>query len=269
MNVSPPTKDEALTAPAIILVRPQLGENIGAIARIMANFGLGDLRLVAPRDGWPNERARVAASGADWILESARIYDSAEDAVGELTYLGATTARPRDMIKPVLAPESCIRELYQRTGQGERCGLFFGPENAGLDNDTISLADTIVTAPVNPSFASLNLAQSVALIAYEWQKAQGSASLGRQTEFDGPAEEGLQMQATRPASRAEVIAFFEHLERELDGSGFLRPPEKRPVMVRNIRNMFLRAALTEQEVRTLRGVVASLTRDRRTRKGSP
>lgn len=269
--MNPPTAEQGgdVSTPAIILMRPQLGENIGAVARIMANFGLQDLRLIAPRDGWPNERARVAASGADWVLEKTQIFASAEEAIAELTYLGATTARPRDMIKPVLAPESCMREMRDRAMLGERTGVLFGPENAGLDNDTVALADVIVTAPVNPSFASLNLAQCVALVAYEWQKARGSSSLGRQTEFDGPAEEGLQMQATRPASRAELVGFFEHLEQALDASGFLKPPEKRPIMVRNIRNMFLRAALTEQEVRTLRGIVASFTRDGSTRRGSP
>lgn len=264
MTSNTPEADDAVM-PAIILVHPQLGENIGATARIMGNFGLNDLRLVAPRDGWPSERARVSASGADWVLDKVRIFAKTEEAVADLTYLGATTARTRDMIKPVLAPESFVGEMRGRALAGAQTGLLFGPENAGLDNDAIALADTIVTAPVNPAFASLNLAQSVALVAYEWQKARGTRGLGRQTEFDGPAEEGLQMQATRPASRAELVGFFEHLEGALDESGFLKPPEKRPIMVRNIRNMFLRAALTEQEVRTLRGVVASLTRERRPR----
>ncbi|RMF08936.1 MAG: RNA methyltransferase, partial [Alphaproteobacteria bacterium] len=148
---------------------------------------------------------------------------------------------------------------------GQQCGFLFGAEKAGLTNDHIALADAIVSAPVNPEFASLNLAQSVLLVAYEWLKQGGAGGLGRKTAFDGPAREGLQMQQTRPATRAELTGFFEHLERELDASGFLRPPEKRPVMVRNIRNLFHRTGATEQEVRTLRGIVSSLVKGRRDR----
>lgn len=246
--------------PAVILVRPQLGANIGAAARAMANFGLADLRLVAPRDGWPSDTARQAAAGADHVIAATGIVESTEAAIADLTWLCATTARVRDMVKPVMTPEAAARELHRRALRGEPVGILFGPENAGLDNDNLALADSIVTAPVDPAFASMNLAQSVLLMSYEWRKACGNPSLGRRTAFDGPTVEGLQMQGTRPATREELLGFYGHLERELDRSGFLRPPEKRPTMVRNIRNLFLRGAPTEQDVRTLRGIISSLVR---------
>lgn len=247
-------------APAIILVNAQLGGNIGMAARAMANFSLSDLRLVAPCDGWPNEDAAAAAAGATRILDEARLFGSVAEAVSDLHYVCATTARTRDSVKQVCSPESVASELRMRIKEGQKCGILFGRENAGLENDDIAIADALVTAPVNPEFASLNLAQAVLVIAYEWFKSEPQAGLGRKTEFDGPAREGVQMLRTRPATRGEMVGFFEHLERELDASGFLRPPEKRPQMVRNIRNLFMRAGASEQEVRTLRGIVSSLTR---------
>jgi tRNA/rRNA methyltransferase len=254
-------------APAVILVEPQLGENIGFAARAMANFGLTELRLIAPRDGWPSDRARAAAAGADAIIDAATVYPSLEAAIGDLTFLLATTARPRGMVKPVLTPAGAARELGARGAKGERTGVMFGPERSGLDNDAISLADAIVTAPVNPSFASLSMPQTVLLVCYEWLQARGSEpSLGRATKCDGPAAEGLDLSGTRQATRAELLALFEHLESELDRCGFLRPPEKRPTMVRAIRNMFHRMGATEQDVRTWRGIVASLSGSNR-RKG--
>jgi tRNA/rRNA methyltransferase len=256
-------------APAVILIAPQLGENIGFAARAMANFGLNELRLVAPRDGWPNEKARAAAAGADSIIDGAKVYESLAEAIGDLTFLLATTARPRGMVKPVLTPAGAARELAARGAKGERAGVMFGPERSGLDNDAISLADAIVTAPVNPSFASLSLPQTVLLIGYEWRQARmPEPSLGRATPCDGPAAEGLDLSGTRAATRAELLALFEHLESALDRCGFLRPPEKRPTMVRAIRNMFHRMGATEQDVRTWRGIVASLSgSNRRKRKG--
>jgi tRNA/rRNA methyltransferase len=253
----------------MILIAPQLGENIGFAARAMANFGLSELRLITPRDSWPSEKARAAAAGADSIIDEAKVYPSLEQAVADLNFLLATTARPRGMVKPVLTPEGAARELAARGAKGERTAVMFGPERSGLDNESISLADAIVTAPVNPSFASLSLPQTVLLVAYEWLQAQGSElPLGRATECDGPAAEGLDLAGTRPANRAELFALFEHLESELDRSGFLRPPEKRPTVVRAIRNMFHRMGLTEQDVRTWRGIVASLSgRNKRPRKG--
>lgn len=248
--------------PAVILIAPQLGGNIGAAARAMANFGLFDLKLVSPRDGWPNEVARANAAGADWVIEATRVYDTAQEALADLNFVCATTARSRDMVKPVLTPEAAAREMRSRIAAGQACGMLFGAEKSGLSNDDVALADAIVTAPVNPTFASLNLAQAVLIMSYEWLKAAGTDELGRRTAFDGPARPGLRLKDTRPAERGELIGFFEHLEAELDTAGFLRPLEKRPAMVRGIRNMFLRLGATDQDVRTLRGIVAALARGR-------
>jgi tRNA/rRNA methyltransferase len=245
--------------PAIILVNPQLGENIGMVARAMANFALSELRLVAPRDGWPNEDAHGPAAGATDIVDRAKLFDRTAEALSDLNFVCATTARSRDSVKQVLSPQNATHDIRARLQAGQRCGIMFGPEKAGLENDDIALADALVMAPVNPKFASLNLAHAVLIVAYEWNKGGHARGLGRETEFDGPAREGVQMLRTRPAERAELVGFFEHLERELDASGFLRPPEKRPQMVRNIRNLFIRTGASEQEVRTLRGIVSSLT----------
>ncbi len=235
-------------APAIILVRPQLGANIGAAARAMLNFGLSELRLVAPRDGWPNEHALKAASGANALIEKAQLFDTVSDAVADLDYVVATTARPRDMVKHVFTPEEGAARLKQTMAEGGRPGVLFGAERAGLHNDDIALADAIITAPLNPGFSSLNLGQAVLLLSYEWRR-----------QHDTTPADVLTMNDTRPATKAELGGFFGHLEQALDETGFLLPEEKRPGMVRNIRNMFQRAELTEQEVRTLRGVVAALT----------
>jgi tRNA/rRNA methyltransferase len=241
--------------PAIILVKPQLGETIGFAARAMANFGLTDLRLVEPRDGWPSDKAHAAAAGAAFVVEQA---------IAGLNYVLASTARPREMVKTVLSPESAARELKERTERAELAGVLFGPERSGLDNDVITLADAILTAPVNPEFASLSLPQAVLLFGYEWLKSAGAApSLGRVTAFDGPIAEGIVFADTRPATREELFGLFQHLEDELDRTGFLYPPEKRASMVRNIRNMFHRMGASEQDVRTWRGIVAALSRVRR------
>lgn len=247
---------------AIILVEPQLAENIGTAARAMANFRLTDLRLVAPRDGWPSARARATSAGADPIIDGARLYASVEEAVGDLHFLLATTARPRDMVKPVFNPESAAVELIGRNAQGESCGILFGAERSGLENQHITLADAIVMAPVDPRFASLNLAQAVLLIGYELFRQSGRGSLGRATAFDGPGAEGLHLGRKRPATREELFGFFGHLERELDAAGFLRPPEKRRVMVQSIRNMFHRMGASEQDINTLRGIVTALCKPR-------
>jgi tRNA/rRNA methyltransferase len=226
----------------------------------MANFGLSELRLVAPRDGWPNEKAIASSSGAP-LIDSIEVYSSVEAAIDDLNCVLATTARPRGMVKPVFNPESAARELAIRVAKGERVGILFGPERTGLDNDTIALADAVVTVAVDPDFASLSLPQTVLLLSYEWSKSSAAVlSLGRVTAFDGPAMEGLDTTGTRPATRAELLGLFQHLEAELDASGFLRPPEKRPTMIRNIRNMFHRMGATEQDIRTWRGIVASLAR---------
>lgn len=235
--------------PAVILVEPQLGENIGTASRAMLNFGLTDLRLVNPRDGWPNERARAASSGADQVLDAVKLCQTTVEAVADLDYVIATTARTRDLVKPVFTPETAAAKLREVIAQGGRAGVLFGPERTGLNNDDVTLADAVMMVPVNPAFASLNLAQAVLLTGWEWFK-----------RGDDTAAERLDYLDTRPANKEELVGFYEHLEGALDKSGFLRPVERRYLMVRNIRNMFNRAGLTEQEVRTLRGIVASLTR---------
>jgi tRNA/rRNA methyltransferase len=251
---------KGIPQPVIILVEPQLGENIGTAARAMANFALKELRLVKPRDGWPNEKAVSAASGADDIVNSAMIFDTVKEAVGDLNTVFAATARVRDMVKPVISFAGAAAEAAEKLNSGERVGVLFGRENSGLTNDEVAMADAIIMAPVNPAFASLNIAQAVLLYGYEWLKAGPSAKLGRETLFDGPGRPGLQLGASRPATKNELDGFLEQLEGELDASGFLNLVEKRPRMVRNIRNMFQRMAATEQEIRTLRGIVASITR---------
>ncbi|MDR3499185.1 MAG: RNA methyltransferase [Parvibaculum sp.] len=246
------TKKESAPAgatPAIVLVAPQLGENVGTAARAMLNFGLTELRLVSPRDGWPNPRARSAASGADIVIDGAKLYDESTAAVADLDYVIATTARPRDMVKPIFTPETAATKLREVIAGGGKAGILFGPERTGLTNDDVVLADAVLMVPVNPAFASLNLAQAVLLIGHEWFKAA-----------DRTPAERVEYQATRPATKEELLGFFEHLEGELDRFGFLKPPEKRPSMIRNIRNLFQRAGMTEQEVRTFRGIVAALSR---------
>ena len=247
------TKPQALPpGPAIVLVEPQLGENIGMVARAMLNCGLTELRLVNPRDGWPSDEALAAASGADPVIEGATLFDTTTDAVKDLELVFATTARPRDMTHRVIPPREAASEIRDfMTGKG-KAGVLFGREAKGLKNDDLALADAVVMVPVNPAFSSLNLAQAVFCIGYEWLLAASSAPEG-----------GLVMpKETRPANKAELGGLFEHLEGELDRSGFLHVKEKRPVMVRNIRNMFQRARLTEQEVRTLRGIITSLAAKR-------
>ncbi len=255
-------------APVIILAEPQLGENVGMAARAMANFGLYQLRLVRPRDGWPSESANKAAAGAVFVTQNATVFESMEEALGDLNYVYATTARPRDMIKPVVTPQTAAKETRIRRQMDQdgvvwgRTGYLFGRERSGLENDEIALCDAICMAPVNPDFASINIAQAVLLLAYEWFKQGNDGSLGRVTQFDGLTGEGLGMNAkdTRPATKKELIGFFEHLEKALDESGFLWPPEKRPNMVRNLRHMFQRLQATERDVKSLRGIVASLSK---------
>jgi tRNA/rRNA methyltransferase len=261
------TRNQVLgPAPVVVLVNPQLGENIGTAARAMANFGLHELRIVDPRDGWPNDKALTSSSGAHWIIEGARVFADLASALADMNYVMATTARPRGMIKEVITPEQAGDSMRARIGGGERVALLFGRERWGLNNDEVSLADIIVTAPVNPAFASINIAQAVLLMGYEWFKDQAE-SLGQQTPelpaLDGP---GLQTPDTRPATKEELYGFLDHLERELDIAGFFKTADKKPGMMRNIRNLYARAGLTEQEVRSLRGMVASLSRAHERRK---
>jgi tRNA/rRNA methyltransferase len=232
--------------PAIILVEPQLGENIGTAARAMYNCGLTELRLVKPRDGWPSKKAQAAASGADPVLEKAQLYDTVEAAIADLRHVYASTARDRYMVKRILTPQKAAGEMRAYLSAGEACGILFGPERTGLLNEHIALADTVLTVPLNPAFSSLNLAQAVLLIGYQW------FSSGDETP-----EEQMALGHSLPATKDKLIQFFAHLEEELDRAGFLRDPEKRPSMLRNLRNLFQRAQCTEQELRTLHGVVTA------------
>src|SRR5438128_3777747 len=207
--------------PAIILVAPQLGENIGTAARAMLNCGLDDLRLVAPRDGWPSERAVAAASGADIVLDKARLYPDVPAAIADLVHVYAATARDRYMVKRELTPRRAAEEMHGFVACGEACGILFGPERTGLVNDQIALADTVLTVPLNPAYSSLNLAQAVLIVGYEWF-------------ISGVVQppEMLRRGGSRPASKEELLNFFDHLEEELEKNGFLRNPEARPIMVR-------------------------------------
>lgn len=243
-------------APAVILVAPQLGENIGMVARAMANFGLSELRLVNPRDGWPSETARAAASGADHVIDAARVYGSTREAIADLGLLLATTARPREMAKPVIGPREAAARLAARIDAGERAGLLFGAERTGLENDDVALAEAAITFPTDPAFASLNLAQSVLLMGYEWFLTRGH-------EGGRPRQPGPPL-----AAKEDLARLFEHLETELDAAGFLHPPEKRPTMVRNLRTIFLKAELSDQEVRSLRGMIKALAELKKRRQRS-
>jgi tRNA/rRNA methyltransferase len=255
--------------PVLILVRPQLVDNIGMAARAMANFGLEHLRLVAPRDGWPNEKARIAASGANFIIDGAEAFPAFEQAFADLNWVCATTARQRDLAKPVLTPEQAVGEMRRRLSAGLRCGILFGPERNGLETGEVANADAAVMVPVNPNFASLNLAQAVLILSYEWMKQGGGGTLGRVTTYETPLRPGPQTRGSPPASRRDLAAFFEHIEGELDASGFFTAPEKRPSVVQNLRSMFVRMGATEQEIRTLRGIVKALAHPKGPRRRPP
>jgi TrmH family RNA methyltransferase len=241
-------------SPVVILVRPQLADNIGAVARAMANGGLFHLRLVAPRDGWPQEKAWRNSSGADRILDALTLHDSVADAVADLHRVFATCPRPRHIIKPVLTARGAASELREACARDLRCGLLFGPERAGLDNDDMAQADALIRYPLNPAFMSLNLAQAVMVMAYEWWTAE-----------DATPPRTLMTNETHVATKAELENFLSHLVDQLDACGFLRNAPKRPGMVRNIRHFFERGEVTEQELRTLHGVVTELAIGRRTR----
>jgi tRNA/rRNA methyltransferase len=238
--------------PIIVLVEPQLGENIGAAARVMANFGLARLRLVNPRDGWPNVQAQRSASGADRILNEATLYDTLEAAIADCTVALATTARAHDQAKPVLGPDQAAQFLAPHVAAGENVAVLFGRERYGLENDEVALADRIVTFPVNPAFASLNLAQAVSLVAYEWFKLASGGAL----PFSMP-------QKSEPAGKEQVQAFFANLERQLDLIEYFRPLDKRATMLVNMRNIFARMQPTRQDIQTLHGIVVALTEGRK------
>jgi tRNA/rRNA methyltransferase len=238
--------------PVVILVEPQLGENIGAAARAMANFGLGRLRLVRPVQGWPNARARVMAAGADRVLDGARLYETLADALADCTYALATTARNHDQAKPVVGADQGAAIMAPKVAAGETVALIFGRERIGLENHEVARADAILTLPVNPAFASLNLAQAVVIVAYEWFKLTSGGALPFAASDKSP-----------PAPKQQLDAFFADLDRELDAIEFYRPHEKRGTMSVNLRNIFNRMAPTEQDVRTLHGIFMGLAQGRK------
>ena len=238
-------------APIVVLVEPQLGENIGAAARAMANFGLSRLRLVKPVRGWPNEKARVMAAGADRVLDAATLHDSMADAIGDCSFVIAATARNHDQAKPVIGAAQSAAEMAPRVAAGENVAIVFGRERNGWENHEVGRADRILTLPVNPAFASLNLAQAVVIVGYEWFKQAGS-DLPFATAERSP-----------PVAKQQLDAFFADLERELDKVEFFRPDEKRGVMSVNLRNIFQRMAPTQQDIRTLHGVVTAIAQGRK------
>jgi len=237
--------------PVVILVRPQLGENIGAACRCMLNFGLTELRLVAPRDGWPNPAAEAMAAGAGDVLDTVKVYPSTADSVADLKYVLAATARRRELEIPVIGTDEVGAALRAYAKTDVPTGILFGPEKAGLTNADVVLADAILTYPVNPAFQSLNLAQAVNIFAYIWASAEGAAP---------PAL--FQKKLSDVAERDDLTRMFDHLEDELDASGFFYPPEKRALMSQNIRAPFTRAKMTQQEVRTMRGIIKALAKGR-------
>lgn len=252
-DMPPPIEDPW---PAIVLVRPQMGENIGAVARAMLNFGLTSLRLVDPRDRWPNPKAYPVASGADRVLDAARVEWNLEDAIADTTFVVATTARPRYMEKPVWGPREAAAKLRAAIAAGERPAVLFGAEANGLTSDEVARADVILTYPVNPAFASLNLANAVSVFAYSYGEARQAADTPAWFRAgQGPA-----------ATKAELEGLFGHLEAELDHGRFFHPPDKASLMKHNLRALFLRASLSQQETQTLRGVIKALTVGRGGRK---
>jgi tRNA/rRNA methyltransferase len=238
--------------PCVILVEPQLAENIGMAARAMMNTGLNDLRLIDPKQDWLSEKAVAASSGADRVLKAARRCESLETAIADLQITYAATARRREMVKPIMTARAAAADMRAHGSRDIAIGVIFGRERDGLTNHEIGLANAILEVPLNPEHSSLNLAQAVLLVGYEWFQAG----------YDGP-QEMVTYNRTTPASKEMLQGLFDHLEQELTNCGFLRVDEKRPTMIVNIRNMLQRAGLTEQEVRTLHGVVKELRYGRR------
>ncbi len=236
-----------LIPPTMILVRPQMGENIGAAARAMLNFGLDRMRVVGPRDGWPNPRAAAMASGAGRVLDNAGLFANVKAAIADCDYVFATTARGRELVKPVVTPERAMEMAREMAAQGKRVGVLFGPERAGLENDDVVLANAIVTVPVNPDFPSLNLGQCVLLMGYEWR---------RQTVVVPPEVMGLAR--TDFANRLEVERLADHYEERLGDASFFYPADKAPMMKANLRNMWGRLNLTRAEVQTFHGMLRQI-----------
>jgi len=271
-------------APVIILVEPQMGENIGMCARAMLNCAVTELRIVNPRDGWPNEMAIKTSSGAVELLEKARLYNTTKEAIADLEFVLATTARERGMTKEVYSPETAAREIRRRNSipvppakagvhettdpvdsrlRGndgvkyvQKCGILFGRERTGLENDEIAMANAILNIPLNPGFSSLNLAQAVLLTCFAWLNADNPFNL---VENAGAAENGH----TQPATKDEIEMFLGLLEKDLTEADFFRSPEQKPTLLRNIRNYFFRSTPTQQDVRTLHGIIVALSGRRR------
>jgi tRNA/rRNA methyltransferase len=239
-----------MPAPAVILSHPQMGENIGAAARAMKNFGLSDLHLIAPQQKWPNPRAEALAASASDVLAAATLHDTAAEAVAGFQLVFATTARARDVLRDILTPAEAAARLREAARKGIRSALLFGGERAGLDNDEMSLCDAAITIPT-AELSSLNLGQAVLLLGYEWWKSADATPASR-----------TRRSVAKPATRDELVSLFEHLEQELDAAQFLYPPEKRETMVRNMRAMILRSGLTDQEARTIRGMIVALVRNK-------
>lgn len=234
--------------PAIILVNPQMGENIGAAARAMLNCGLDDLRIVNPRDGWPNDRAHAMSSGALDKMPPVQVFESTADAVADCHYVYATTARPRDMVKPVFTPRGMANDMRARFAENQKTAILFGAERAGLENDDVARAHAIITIPVNPDFSSLNLGQAVLLASYEWFQSG-----------DETAPRAMPTGDNAPAPHEQFTQLCERLERELEDGHFFRSPDMKPSIIRNLQNMLSRAEMTEQEVRTFHGIITALT----------
>jgi tRNA/rRNA methyltransferase len=241
--VIPPAK------PIIVLVRPQLGQNIGKAARAMLNFGLTDMRLVAPRDGWPNPEAGPAASGADVVLEQAQVFDTTEEAIADCSLVFASTVRRRDLVMPVLGPEQMAQQI---AGTSERSAILFGPERSGLETEEVALSNAIVTVPINPEFGSLNLAQAVILLAYEWS---------RHSELAQPTAKALEP----PAPHGELEGLIGQLNHELEAKGYFHPPSRTQATKNTLRTIFTKTGWSSREVKAVRGIIRALVDPPRTR----
>lgn len=235
--------------PVVVLVRPQMGENIGSAARGMWNFGLEHMRLTAPRDGWPNPAATATASGASRVLDNLGVFPDTSSALADMNYVFATTARSRDLTKPVVSPERAMEQAREMTSAGQKVAILFGPERSGLENADVAQADALVSVPVNPGFASLNLAQCVLLVAYEWR---------RQTETVAP--ELMEMAGTSYATHAEIDALYGHFTEKLGQAGFFYPDHKADSMRLNLRNMLSRLPMTQADIQTFHGMLRQFAR---------
>lgn len=239
-------------SPVVILVDPQMGENIGAAARAMLNCGVSELRLVNPRDGWPNERAEAMSAGALDKMPPVRVFPTTAEAIADLHHVYATTARPRDMVKNAMTARSAAADMRARAATGQRLGLLFGAERSGLGNDDVALSGTVITIPLNPGFSSLNLGQAVLLVAYEWMTAGDNTPARQMINND-----------SFPATQDSMTNLYARLETELQELGFFRAPDMKPTVIRNLRALLTRAEMTDQEVKTFHGMISALTGKRK------